>query len=330
MSLDASPAVRSVSVAVTGATGFVGRALVAHLAGRGHSVVALSRSAQAGGGPRVRWAAYDPLSPASCREAVAGCEAVVHLAGAGLFDGRWSRKRMAAIRSSRVDGTRALVEGIAGAPSRPRVLVSGSAVGVYGPRDPDEVLTEDSAPGNDFLAEVCAAWEQEAKRAEEHGLRVALSRTGIVLGRGGGALKKMALPFKLFVGGPIGSGKQATSWIHVEDLVRLVTAIVAEDSWRGPVNATAPNPVTNREFSKALGKALHRPSFLPVPGFALRIAVGKVASILTTGQRVLPKVALEKGFSFGFPTVEEALADLCADAPPEGTGPEGVPSGESP
>jgi uncharacterized protein len=310
MSADASPAVRS--VAVTGASGFVGSALIDHLAALGHDVVALSRSPRAGGGPRVRWAAYDPLSPTSCRDAVQGCDAVVHLAGEGLFDRRWSKARMAALRASRVDGTRALVEGIALASPRPRVLVSGSAIGYYGPRPPDVVLDESSPPGDDFLAELCVAWEREAHRAGEQGLRVACSRTGIVLGRGGGALKKMALPFKMFVGGPIGSGKQATSWIHLHDMVGLLAAAALDGAWRGPFNATAPKPVTNRELSKALGHALHRPSFLPAPAFALRIALGKVAGILTTGQRVIPKVALDHGFPFAFPTIEQALSDLVA------------------
>jgi uncharacterized protein (TIGR01777 family) len=254
---------------------------------------------------------YDPLSPASCGAAVQGADAVVHLAGAGIFDHRWTRKHMAAIRASRVDGTRALVDGLAGISPRPRTLVSGSAVGYYGPRDPDEVVDERTPPGNDFLAEVCVAWEREARRAEEAGVVVSLCRTGIVLGRGGGALKKMALPFQLFVGGPIGNGKQAMSWIHLRDLVRLLGAHV-EERWPGPFDATAPHPVTNREFSKALGRALHRPSFLPTPGFALRVALGKVASILTTGQRVVPKAALDRGFAFDFPTVDVALADLTA------------------
>lgn len=311
---DASPAARPLTVAVTGASGFVGSALLAHLTARGHAVLALTRSPRADTAPRVRWVVYDPGSPASAKAALAGADAVVHLAGAGIFDRRWTKKRMAEIRSSRVDGTRALVEALAGLSPRPRALVSGSAVGFYGPRPPDVVLDESSPPGDDFLAEVCVAWEREAMRAARHGVRTSCSRTGIVLDRGGGALKKMALPFRLFVGGPIGSGKQAVSWIHRGDLVRLLATAVEDAAWEGPFDATAPNPVTNRELSTALGHALGRPSFLPAPGFAVRLAVGKAASVLTSGQRVVPKAALARGFAFDFPTIESALADACAKA----------------
>jgi uncharacterized protein (TIGR01777 family) len=302
------------TVAVTGASGFVGRSLLPALVARGHSVVALSREAREGAGARLRWAAYDPTSPESVRRAIEGADVVVHLAGESVFSGRWTAKRMERIRASRVDGTRVVVEAIASCGKKPRALVGASAIGFYGPRAPDETLDESSPPGDDFLAGVCRAWETEAAKVEALGVRRATPRVGVVLGRGGGALEQMSRPFRFFVGGPIGNGRQVVSWIHEADLIAMLVAMVEDDRWRGPANATAPNPVTAKELAKALGRALHRPSFLPAPAFALRIAIGKFASVLVTGQRVVPAAALARDFSFRFPTIDAALADLVGRA----------------
>ncbi len=313
---------KSLEIAVTGASGFVGSALLSHLLERKHRVRALSRTARGAGGG-VRWVAYDPMDAASIARAVEGVDAVIHLAGDNLFDGRWTPAKMERIRSSRVEATRALVAAIGSLTKRPATLVSSSAVGYYGPRPWEEELSESSAPGNDFLAQVCRAWEDEARMAEGLGVRVVLCRTGVVVGRGGGALAKMAVPFRMFVGGPIGFGCQPFPWIHLDDLVGLLATMAEDDRWRGPVNATAPNPVTNKQFSKALGRALHRPALFPTPGFALRLVLGKVAGILTTGQRALPRVAERQGYVWRHPTVEGALAEALAE--PAGEPPAATP-----
>lgn len=308
---------RALRIAITGASGFVGTKLVARLLARGHQVTALSRSAGSrGSGGGIRWVAYDPMDGASYAKAFEGADAVIHLAGHGIFDGRWNAARMELIRTSRVEATRALVDGLRRMTKRPQVLVSASAVGYYGPRHPDEDLAESAAPGNDFLAEVCIGWEGEARMAEDLGVRVTNPRIGIVLGRGGGALASMIPPFKAFVGGPIGlTGKQPFPWIHLDDVVGLLVAMVENPAYRGPVNAVAPGLVNNKQFSTALGRALHRPAMLPTPGFAIRLLLGKVAQILTAGQRALPKAALAAGYAFRFPNVEGALADLVEEAP---------------
>ena len=321
-----TPAPKSLEIAVTGASGFVGSALLSHLLDRKHRVRALSRTARGAGGG-VRWFAYDPMDAASIAKAIDGVDVVIHLAGDGVFDGRWTAAKMERIRSSRVEATRALVAAIGSLPKRPSALVSGSAVGYYGARPWEETLTESSAPGNDFLSKVCQGWEDEARMAEGHGVRVAIARIGVVIGRGGGALTKMLTPFRMFVGGPIGSGAQAFPWVHLADVVGLVTEMAENPAYRGPVNVTAPDGVTNKQFSKALGRALHRPALLPTPGFALRVALGKVAGILTTGQRVIPAEANRQGFAWRYPTVDAAVADAVAE--PAGAG-EPPPAGPSP
>jgi uncharacterized protein (TIGR01777 family) len=252
----------------------------------------------------VRW---EPLREPAPREALAGADAVVHLAGENIAQ-RWTASAKRAIRESRVTGTRNLVQGIAALAEaeRPRVLVSGSAIGYYGAHG-DEPIDEEAPAGGDFLAQTCAAWEAEAQAAERQGVRVVRVRTGVVLSREGGALGKMLTPFKLGVGGPVATGAQYISWIHTEDLVGIVLAAIDSERWSGPVNATAPAPQRNRDFSRALGRALRRPSLLPAPAAALRLMYGEMAEIVTSGARVLPAKALVLGYEFIHPQLDAAL-----------------------
>ena len=297
-------------VTVSGASGLIGGALVAALRAQGEAVTALSRDPErthaALGVPAFRW---DPAAGPPPTAALAGRDAVVHLAGEPIAQ-RWTASAKREIRDSRVLGTRNLVaclEALDGA--RPGVLVSGSAIGYYGPHG-EEPLDEDTAPGHDFLAQLCVAWEAEAKRASELGLRVASIRTGVVLDPRGGALAQMLLPFRLGLGGPVAGGNQYVSWVHPEDLVGLILTIIEQPGWSGAVNGTAPEPVTNRELARALGRALHRPALLPVPAALLRARYGAMATILTTGARVLPAKALVHGYDFRHPSLDETLAGL--------------------
>ena len=240
-------------------------------------------------------------------------EAVFHLAGESVAEGRWTAAQKARIRDSRVVGTRNLVQGIAQVSDRPRVLVSASAVGYYGDRGEEE-LTESASPGRDFLADVCVAWEKEALAAEKLGVRVVTERTGIVLGAGGGALAKMLTPFKLGAGGPLGNGRQWMPWVHVSDLARLYLHAAEHESIRGPMNAVAPHPVRNSEFTKALGRQLRRPAFMPAPYLGLRLLFGEFAQVLFASQRVVPQVALDTGFTFQYPDIAAALKEILAPA----------------
>jgi uncharacterized protein len=294
-------------VVVTGATGFIGRALVKALRTRGDEVRVLARNP---GEARAQLGAdafpWDTSKPVPA-DAMAGVEAVVHLAGEGIADKRWSEARKKSLVASRVEGTRRVVEAIAAAAPRPKVFVSGSAIGIYGDV-PEGDVTETSAAGKDFLAELCAAWEAEAQKAEPLGVRVVLLRTGIVLGPGGGALGKMLLPFKLGAGGPMGSGKQWMSWIHLEDEVGLILHALDSAAVKGALNATAPAPARNRDFARGLGRALHRPAIAPMPGFALKLLVGEMAEVaLLTGQKVLPAKAEATGYRFKHPALDGAL-----------------------
>jgi len=248
---------------------------------------------------------WDLMGEAAPVAALEGRDAVIHLAGEPVAQ-RWSAGAKRAIEESRVTGTRNLVEGLRQADSRPRALVSSSAIGYYGAHG-EEPLDEDAPPGGDFLAGVCVEWEAEARRACELGLRTVLIRTGVVLDSAGGALGKMLPPFKLGIGGPVAGGRQFISWIHAEDVVGMMTQAVEDERWEGPVNATAPTPVANRDFSRALGRALHRPSLLPVPGLALRVLYGDMAEIVTTGARVVPAKALVLGYDFRHPELDAAL-----------------------
>ncbi len=321
-------------VTLTGATGLIGTTLAARLVADGAEVTVLSRDPERAsarlGVPAVGW---DPLSEPAPAHALAGRDAVVHLAGENVAQ-RWSANAKRAIRESRTIGTRHLVEGLSacgssggegegggggggaaggggqpgreGAGARPAVLVSSSAIGYYGPHG-EEPLDEEAPPASDFLAQVCVAWEIQARAALQLGMRAVQVRTGVVLDPRGGALAKMLPPFRLGLGGPVAGGAQYVSWIHVDDLVGMMCAALDDERWSGPVNGTAPEPVTNRELSHALGRALHRPALLPVPAAALGLLYGEMAQIVTTGARVLPAKALVLGYEFRYARLGEAL-----------------------
>ena len=290
-------------VTVTGASGLIGSGLLQALRERGDEVTGLSRD------PRGRpgFDAWHPIGEPAPVASLAGRDAIVHLTGENIAQ-RWTPKARRAIRESRIAGTEQLLRGLAACPTaeRPRVLLSGSAIGYYGPHD-EEPIDEEAPPGEDFLARLCVAWEAQARAAERLGVRVVLVRTGVVLDARGGALAKMLPPFRLGVGGPVAGGRQYVSWIGVEDWVGIVLAAISDERWSGPVNATAPEPVTNRELSKALGRALHRPAVVPVPELALRLLYGEMAEIVTEGARVLPAKALVLGYEFRQPRLEQAL-----------------------
>ncbi len=293
-------------ITITGATGVIGSALVAALRARGDEVTVLSRDpARARAALGVEAVGWDPLTEPAPAAALAGRDAVVNLAGENVAQ-RWTQERKRAIRDSRVLGTRRLVEGLRAAEPRPSALVSGSAIGYYGPHG-EEPIDEEAPPGHDFLAQVCVEWEREAQAAAELGLRVAQMRTGVVLAVDGGALAKMLPPFRLGLGGPVAGGRQYMAWIHRDDLVGLATTAIDDERWSGPFNAAAPEPVSNREFSHALGRALHRPAFAPVPGLAIALLYGQMAEIVTTGVRAVPARALVLGYAFRHPSLDEAL-----------------------
>jgi uncharacterized protein (TIGR01777 family) len=298
-----------VRVAVTGATGTIGSAVVRELVARGDSVVALTRDPDraqetlGSGVEAVRWA--NPSTGPAPAEALSGSDGVVHLLGEQV-DQRWSDGAKSRIRDSRVNGTRYLVAGIRDAEPRPRVLVSQSAIGLYGPRG-DERVDESEPAAGDFLAQVVDAWEAEARAAEELGLRLVLTRTGVVLSESGGALGRMLTPFKLGVGGPVAGGGQYVPWVHMDDVVGAILFALDEHRVSGPVNVTAPEPVTNRELSKTLGRVLRRPAIAPVPGFVLKLMYGEMSSVVTTGARVVPVRLTELGYEFRRPDLEDAL-----------------------
>jgi uncharacterized protein (TIGR01777 family) len=300
-------------ILVSGATGFIGRAVVLRLQRDGHHVVALVRDPARARGLLGADVGLEPhgAGPAALGAAVGMADAVVNLAGEPIVGGRWTAARKQRLTDSRVLTTRALVEAMAAAPRRPAVFVSASAVGYYGDRG-DERLTEASSPGEDFLSTLCVAWEREALRARELGVRVVTPRIGVVLGPGGGALAKLQPLVAAGLGGRLGSGRQYTPWIHLEDLAELFARAVADERFAGALNATAPAPVTNRELTSALARRLHRPAVFAAPAFALRLALGEAAAALLGGQRAEPAALLALGFPFAHPTVEEALADLLA------------------
>lgn len=293
-------------ILVTGSTGLVGSVLLPFLAAKGHECVRLVRSAPGGPG-EIRW---DPAAGALDPNSLADFEGVVHLAGENIAQGRWTKEKKARIRRSRVEGTRLLAEAIAKSPNPPKVLVSASAVGYYGDRG-EESLTEESLSGKGFLAEVCQEWEKSAESAAARGVRVVNPRIGVVLSSKGGALSKMVVPFKMGVGGKVGSGNQYMSWIHLDDLIAVITHALVTDSLRGPVNATSPNPVTNLEFTGALGKVLSRPTIFPLPAFAAKLVLGEMAEeLLLASQRAIPARLAAQGFQFRFPEIQAALQDV--------------------
>jgi len=297
-------------IVITGATGLVGRRLLERLKARGHGLRAWVRSPASAArtlGPEVQLVDASGGSSAM-RVAIADADAIVNLAGEPVIGRRWSAAQKQALRASRIGVTDLIVDAIAAAP-RPRVLVSTSAVGYYGDTGAREV-DEHSPPGTDFLAALSSDWEAAALRAEAHGTRVCIVRIGLVLGRDGGVLGTMMPPFRLGLGGPIGSGEQYFPWVHIDDLVGMQIAALEREDIQGPLLAVAPGIVTNREFAAALGRALHRPAVLRVPGFALRLALGESATALLAGQRAVPRRTQALGLGFQFPELGPALADL--------------------
>lgn len=305
-------------IVITGGTGFVGRRLVDRLLteeSQAHHLTVLTRDVDRadqilGQQPRLSKVAYEPLQAQSWGSALEGAEAVINLAGEPLAAGRWTPARKAEIQNSRIKGTQVLVEAIRSCSSRPQVMISGSAVGYYGPQNSDQSLDERTPPGDDFLAQLSQDWEAAAAPVQDLGVRLAFLRTGIVLGPGGGALDQLLGPFQSFVGGPLGSGQQWLSWIHREDLVRLMIFILDHDPCSGPFNGTAPQPVKMQEFCLTLGQVLGRPSWLPVPSFALELLLGEAAQVVLTGQRVLPTQAEQAGFTFEYPDLRAALQQI--------------------
>jgi uncharacterized protein (TIGR01777 family) len=296
-------------IIVTGGTGFIGRALVNELAENGHGVTVLSRNAAHTGArlpPSVACVDWNPRSAERWPEVFDGAEAVINLAGEPIADSRWTDTRKRFIRDSRVSVTRAIVEALSSHATKSCVLVSASGIGYYGASNGISIY-ETVGAGSGFLADLCVEWEREARRAEELGVRVVRLRLGMVLERDGGALPKMVLPFRLFLGGPIMPGSQWVSWIHRRDVIGLIQWSITNPRVSGAVNAVSPDPVTMRTFCRALGNALNRPSWLPVPEFMLRAALGELGSVMTTGQRVLPHVAAHEGYTFQYAALEPAL-----------------------
>ncbi|MFL6227475.1 MAG: TIGR01777 family oxidoreductase [Pyrinomonadaceae bacterium] len=294
-------------IIVTGASGLVGSSLVPSLVGRGHEVTQLVRrkSKDAGGG--VREVEWQPERGEIDAASLEGHDAAVHLAGENIAGGRWTDEKKRRIRDSRVLGTRLLAETLAQLNAKPRAFVSASAIGYYGERG-DEILTEASAPGAGFLPDVCREWEAATEAASAAGIRTALLRFGVILSADGGALAKMLLPFKLGVGGNVGSGKQYYSWIALDDVVDIIHLALADDNLSGAVNVVAPEPATNAEFTKALGRALGRPTIFPAPAFGLRLAFGEMAdALLLASERVLPERLRAAGYEFKYPKLDGAL-----------------------
>ncbi|MBE9192791.1 TIGR01777 family protein [Gloeocapsopsis crepidinum LEGE 06123] len=302
-------------VAITGATGFVGGRLVERLHAQGDQVVVFTRNSTSAqrvfpkeAYPNVEIVAYSSTESGFWQNAIAGCDAVVNLAGESIAEGRWTTQRKQEIFQSRQLGTQKIVEAIAKANPKPKVLVNASAIGYYGTSETD-TFDESSSSGNDFLAEVCRAWEAEAQKVLDYGVRLVILRFGIVLGMGG-AIARMVTPFKLFAGGPIGSGRQWFSWIHRDDLVSLIVEAINREDIQGVLNATAPNPVRMAEFCQMMGEVMNRPSWLPVPGFAIEALLGDGAIVVLEGQKVLPQRAQAYNFEFQYPNVKQALADI--------------------
>jgi uncharacterized protein (TIGR01777 family) len=288
-------------ILITGGTGFIGKPLKKELRNAGHELMITTRRKSIEI-DKLTWSPPDLISS----DIISTIDAVINLAGEPIAPRRWTEERKELILSSRINTTRALLQSIEKSDKRPKVLISASAVGYYGPHD-DEPVNENGSPSSDYLASVCLQWEAEAQKAGDLGLRVVRVRIGGVLEADGGLLAQMVGPFKFFAGGPIGSGKQWFSWIHRDDVVGIIKYALENGSVSGPVNATAPNPVTNKEFSDALGRALNRPSSITVPAFAVKLALGELGSVILAGQRVIPERILEAGYEFKYPVIDEAL-----------------------
>jgi uncharacterized protein len=304
-------------VFVAGGSGQIGSRLIPRLEARGDEVVLLSRRAGAlrsRFGKNCRLVEGDPVRPGLWMENVDDCDCVVNLTGEGIFTRKWDAEFKDAIRKSRLASTARMVEALARKPlnatGKPKTLVNSSAIGYYG-SSKDESITEENVPGSDYMAKLCVEWEHAANQAKTLGIRTTLLRTGVVLDKAGGALQEMAKPFRMMgFGGPIGSGRQYVSWIHHADMVGLILLAIDNAAADGPLNATAPNPATNKEMTRAIAKVLHRPAIAPaVPAFVLRLMLGEVADVVTRGQRVFPKKAQQLGYAFKFPTLEAALGD---------------------
>jgi len=294
-------------ILISGASGLVGKHLTPTLKAKGHEVYKLVRKTPKSS-DEIQWNAEKGFSETE-QAKLENFDAVVHLAGDNVASENWSDEKKRKIKDSRVVGTRVLVDALKQAKNPPKIFVSAAAVGFYGDRK-DEILTEDGAPGEGFLTDVCTAWEDEIKKAEEFA-RVVFLRIGVVLAKDGGALEKMVTPFKFGVGGTVGSGKQWMSWIALDDLIKIIHFSLENENLRGAVNAVAPNPVTNREFTETLGKVLHRPTVLPVPAFAIKLLFGEMGeTLLLQGTRVLPKKLADANFDFQFTNLEEAMKDV--------------------
>lgn len=301
-------------VVITGATGFVGSRLVERLQAQGDQPLILTRNRAAAlrAFPNLEIVTYTPTESGPWQQAIAGCDAVVNLAGEPIAESRWTPKHKQEIFDSRKLGTQKIVEAIAQANPKPAVLVNASAIGYYGTSE-TATFDESSSAGNDFLSQVCQSWEAEAQKVKDAGVRLVILRLGIVLGNGG-ALAKMIPPFQLFAGGPIGTGHQWFSWIHRDDLVNLILETLTRQDIEGVLNATAPNPVRMSELCQTLGQTLNRPSWLPVPGFALEVLLGEGAQVVLEGQQVLPKRTTSYGFEYQYPSVKQALDEILASS----------------
>lgn len=296
-------------VAIAGGTGFVGSRLVERLLAEGHQVLILTRNpASVKPAPNVEVVAYNLKESGAWQQSISGCDAVVNLAGEPIAEKRWTPEHKQEIINSRKIGTQKIVEAISKANPKPSVLVSASAIGYYGSSE-TATFEESSPSGNDFLAQVCQEWEAEAQKVKDTGTRLVIVRIGIVLGMGG-VIGKMIPPFKMFAGGPIGTGKQWFSWIHRDDLVNLILFALKQKEVEGVLNATAPNPVRMNEVSQTLGEVLNRPSWLPVPAFALEVLLGDGAQVVLEGQQVLPKRTITQGFDYQYPTLKQALEEF--------------------
>jgi len=298
-------------VIVTGGTGFIGRALCAELVKAGHAVIVLTRDVEMAGpllGDHVETVEWNADFGRAWMSSVDGAEAVINLAGESIGEKRWTSARKQQIIGSRLNATKALAEAIAKAKRKPSVMINASAIGYYGPHG-DEIITENDPAGNDFLAQTTKQWEDAAKKVEAHGVRLVILRNGLVLERGG-VLEKFLTPFRLFAGGTLGSGKQWFSWIHRDDMIGLILLALENKNVKGAINATAPEPVTMKDFCKTLGKVMGRPSWTPVPSFVLKLALGEMSTLVLDGQRVIPAVAEKAGYKFKYRKAEDALAAI--------------------